>query len=540
MKFHCARNKVWVAFISIIGLVLVVGTSLLFFTTQSTQRPELLKQEQTCCAGDNSRSSIAVLGESIKFVVEERIEGSTPSFEYDLVNGADIDENDLGFIKKHGYETMKAICDATPSCKAFNSNGWLKTGVRPRVASNADLWIKLEDKHHQQQQQQQHRQESASLNKQISVKNGVNILDLALNIEREEGVPFKIHIYNLPPDLSLSPTLDYKYQLEAKFIACLRQSANIEPDLHAERIDAFLIPVHCAEARYLVKDRDEGQRKAEDHAFSVLNFIRRNYPFWDHSKGADHFFLCGHDMGASIRTALEEKSEETQFARNMVGIVNTADVADSNFHVFKDISAPPHVGDQCPTCIQGGHDCHEFGTMLVQNSNEPIPRTKLAFFAGNFQRGRVRPLVMQAFRDHEHFHFVDGYMSPKTYMKALYSSEYCLVLRGYRAWTPRLLDAVWAACIPVIISDDYVLPFNRWIDWNRAAVIVPESNINYLDSILSDDGPNRCDRRNYLKTHVSHLLTWAGGRGKETCTGAFEYLMKELWLRFKPKSFHCS
>jgi hypothetical protein len=64
--------------------------------------------------------------------------------------------------------------------------------------------------------------------------------------------------------------------------------------------------------------------------------------------------------------------------------------------------------------------------------------------------------------------------SPYRYDDELASSRYCLVPRGDSASCRHLFNSIAAGCIPIIISDAIVLPFDKQIDWSLFSVRVPE------------------------------------------------------------------
>ena len=40
------------------------------------------------------------------------------------------------------------------------------------------------------------------------------------------------------------------------------------------------------------------------------------------------------------------------------------------------------------------------------------------------------------------------------------------------------MDAIWFGCVPVIISDRYVLPLKSLLNWDEVAYRIPESQVS--------------------------------------------------------------
>lgn len=49
----------------------------------------------------------------------------------------------------------------------------------------------------------------------------------------------------------------------------------------------------------------------------------------------------------------------------------------------------------------------------------------------------------------------------------LQKSVFCIIFRGNRLSQPALLEAMAFGCIPIILSDTVVMPFQEIIDWKR-------------------------------------------------------------------------
>ncbi|XP_034017471.1 exostosin-1 [Thalassophryne amazonica] len=77
------------------------------------------------------------------------------------------------------------------------------------------------------------------------------------------------------------------------------------------------------------------------------------------------------------------------------------------------------------------------------------------------------------------------------YQELLLNSSFCLVPRGRRLGSFRFLEALQAACIPVILSNGWELPFSEVIDWRKAAIIGDERLLLQVPSITRSVGRDR-------------------------------------------------
>lgn len=130
------------------------------------------------------------------------------------------------------------------------------------------------------------------------------------------------------------------------------------------------------------------------------------------------------------------------------------------FDPFKDIVVP---------CFLGlGH------VLRLHRAARPLrQRSLLAAFAGKLWadvrearevRARVRDLgrrpgIVALVRES-----VAELLPPEAMARLLGDARFCLVPRGRAAWSVRFFEALWAGCVPVILSDDYEVPFEALFD----------------------------------------------------------------------------
>lgn len=112
----------------------------------------------------------------------------------------------------------------------------------------------------------------------------------------------------------------------------------------------------------------------------------------------------------------------------------------------------------------------------------------LAFFAGKMH-GRVRPILYKTWSGKDNDMRIYGALPKKvsqtfTYAEHMKSSKFCICPMGYEVNSPRIVEAIYYECVPVIIADNFVLTLSDVLNWSSFSVVVAEKDIPKLMEIL--------------------------------------------------------
>jgi len=100
----------------------------------------------------------------------------------------------------------------------------------------------------------------------------------------------------------------------------------------------------------------------------------------------------------------------------------------------------------------------------------------------------------------------ENYFTTDDYELVSRNSIFTLAPAGYGRWTYRFFQAIQWGSIPVLMSDDYVKPFEDTIPYDDFCITMLEKDIQNLDSLLRSFSPQDIHRlQNALKKNQHHF-----------------------------------
>lgn len=110
----------------------------------------------------------------------------------------------------------------------------------------------------------------------------------------------------------------------------------------------------------------------------------------------------------------------------------------------------------------------------------------------------------------------------------LRKSKFCLCPSGYEVASPRVVEAIYAGCVPVLISDHYVPPFSDVLNWKSFSVEVLVSDLSNLKNILMSISTSQYIRKQWRLAQVRKHFEFNSPPKR---FDVFHMILHSIWLR---------
>lgn len=158
----------------------------------------------------------------------------------------------------------------------------------------------------------------------------------------------------------------------------------------------------------------------------------------------------------------------------------------------------------------------------------PSRRPILAFFAGRLH-GHIRYLLLEQWKGKDQdVQVYDQLPKGVSYDLMLKKSKFCLCPSGYEVASPRVVEAIYAECVPVLISDSYVPPFSDVLNWKSFSVQVQVKDIPNIKRILTGISQSQYLR---MQRRVKQVQRHFVANGPPTRFDVFHMIVHSIWLR---------
>jgi len=158
----------------------------------------------------------------------------------------------------------------------------------------------------------------------------------------------------------------------------------------------------------------------------------------------------------------------------------------------------------------------------------PSKRSILVFFAGGLH-GDIRNVLLEHWENKDQDIQVHKYL-PKgvSYYAMLRKSKFCLCPSGYEVASPRVVEAIYTGCVPVLISDHYVSPFSDVLNWKSFSVEVSIKDIPNLKKILMSISSRQYIR---MQRRVRQVRRHFEVNSPPKRFDVFHMILHSIWLR---------
>ncbi|XP_071727140.1 LOW QUALITY PROTEIN: probable glycosyltransferase At3g07620 [Rutidosis leptorrhynchoides] len=321
---------------------------------------------------------------------------------------------------------------------------------------------------------------------------------------------FKVYIYKEgePPLFHTGPVTDI-YSIEGVFINSIEYDPNFrisDPDqAHVYFLPFSVVMILDNLFDPIIRDKAVLERVIGDYVHTISS----TYPYWNRSLGSDHFMLSCHDWGPRATWSVHS------LYFTSIRLLCNANTSEF-FNPRKDASIPEI-------------NLHRGETAITTGGQPASNRTTLAFFAGGQFHGKIRPILFKHWKDKDNDIKIYNKVSKNvSYEQMMKMSKFCICPSGYEVASPRIVEAIYLECVPVLISQHYVLPFSDVLNWDAFSVRVSVKEIPNLKTILlgiSDD-KYKMLQENVKMVQRHFVVNYPAKR-----YDVYHMILHSLWLR---------
>lgn len=284
------------------------------------------------------------------------------------------------------------------------------------------------------------------------------------------GSKLKIFIYNVPelahmvrPVLACAQKMP-QCAVSVQIHRWLATSTCVTED--AQEADLFYVPAY--EACY-----NETACVEDGRCFPKEFDPVKHLPYFERYRGADHIFVFGCNFlpfEDPLMTAIRQSIFITVESFQAVSLSGPNLFA--WFSHWKDVLIPGNI------------PAYKIKAMLAHNTPMYKRRLLVAFHGHSSRNKKIGHMYKSSplaeVRDRIINYFFNASRCSagppvSDYFLRMGTSRFCLIPAGLTAWTIHLYESFFFGCVPVIMSDEVILPFQEEIDWSSLSLQVPAS-----------------------------------------------------------------
>ena len=310
----------------------------------------------------------------------------------------------------------------------------------------------------------------------------------------------------------------------------------------------FYVPAFFTAPVFARSNKMEARESARSMIVDVISYINSVSPHWAARGGADHVFAFTYDQGICMDHATFRPAE-SDLARKVFRLLNNSIILSSLgdtdspcFNQRNHVVIPPtlegKLDNRYVPLDYRKHLVHFRGKINELNNGIMWDSEELAYMQSRglvigqqYSRG-VRTKLLDMFSGRPKWIVSEGIVSRSAYLEEMRNSVFCLAPRGYAGWSVRLYESILSRCIPVIISDNTILPFENFVNWSEFSLRIPEADLDKLPVMLENMSTTR---RKTMFESLEYYRKWLlyNPEGNQYTIDAMYWILRELDIKAK-------